>query len=530
MTDLPPRRRILYIRHRRTRDIADGFRSNQDEWVETLVALADVTVMSDDFDMGEACDRVQPDFIVYESPFFYPAPLKIDNIRAYPEIPRIGLLTQDPYCAVRVNFLRTLDAMGARWIFTHMAETALRQSPELKDRIFSVAHLFDERVFRDYELPKDIPVSVFGGFLIPEMYDWRAATARTIIERFPTLIYTHPGYEKPIPRHKFQVTGEAYARLLNRSHFSLADTTIFDCLVRKHLEIPACGAVLVAPDAPVLRPYGFRDMENCILGEGDALFDKIAAVADDPALYERIRRNGHDLVHARYSRKQWRGILDFYECLRMLNPGETVRQRGFLGPFESVPEATAGADAIIAGCPDSAVSSFVGKWLACILDDDLDGMRDLIDHPPEWLGHILEPLVPFGIMMLLTGDAAQAKVRFFEPQRLRLAQSGFPDYDPEEVAWLSLTAALTGDGALRDAVRQASAPMRHLSLRRMQWLARVLAAGGDTANPPPDVVRRAPDDQVSLHWTGQLEIGQWLKLMARVLDANGQGGILKIAA
>ncbi|MDR3424804.1 MAG: glycosyltransferase [Alphaproteobacteria bacterium] len=520
---IPPRRRILYIRHRRSLEISDGFRMNQDEWVETLSALADVALQDEDFDLDEACDRFRPDFILYESPALYPVSLTIKNPAAHPQIPRIAFQMQDPYCATRVNFLRVIEALNIRWIFTHMPEIALRQSPELKARTFSVSHLFDDAVFYDYGLEKDIPVSAFGGFLAPEIYAWRAETLRVIAERFPTLIYTHPGYRAPVPRHKFAVSGAAFARLLNRSHFSLADTSRFDCLVRKHLEIPASGSVLVAPDTPSLKPYGFRDMENCILGAGDALFDKMAAVADDPDLYEKIRKSGYDLVHCRYSRKHWRGILDFYECLRILKPGETIRQQGLFGAFEIVPDDDRCSPAIIADYPDSEVSILAKAWLQNILaGTGLDEIEAKMTELSRWLTAMTEYWVPMGIVSMLKGDLVHAREFFLTPQRVRKEESGFTEYDPEEIAWLSLTAALSGDADLMKLTRKESASLRHLSLRRVQWLGAVLASKGDASNPPQNVLRRAKDDHLSIHWTGQLEMEDWLGLTGLILKANGQ--------
>ena len=503
---------------------------NQDEWVETLSELAEVTPISHDFDMDAVCDHVQPDFILYESPFFGPTSLNIKNVNAHPHIPRIGFQMQDASCSTRVNFLRVTESMNIQWIFSHMTEAALRQSPEMKAKVFSVSQLFDDTVFHDYGLEKDIPVSIFGGMLLPKMYTWRAATALPIAERFPTLVYTHPGYSNPVPRHKFPVAGEAYARLLNRSYFSLADTTIFDCLVRKHLEIPASGSVLVAPDAPSLKPYGFRDMENCILGDGDALFDKIAAVADDPDFYERIRKSGYDLVHSRYSRKHWRGILDFYECLRTLKPGETVRQDGVLGPFKAVPVSDPPLPAIEAYYPESVISSVFKKWLRVITSEEgLNPENVKLLEAPDWLNFFHESSILTGIFALTRGDLEQAKKLFLTPQIQRKEQSGFVEYDPEEIAWISLTASLSGNAELVSLTRRESTNMRHLSLRRMQWLGKVLAAGGDASKPPFDVVRRAADDQISIHWSGQLDLSTWFCLICRIFKANGQDGLLQTA-
>ncbi|MDE1900773.1 MAG: glycosyltransferase family 1 protein [Alphaproteobacteria bacterium] len=519
--------RILYIRHRRANDLSDAFRLNQDEWVKALALQAEVTIFDADFDLEPACDRVQPDFIIYESPLFNAVPLNIQNPRAQPQIPRFGLLTQDPICGTRVAFLRMLDALGAFWILSHLPEATIRQSPEFAPRLISIPMFFDAAIFRDYGLDKDIPVSVFGGLIAPEIYHWRAATARAASDKFPTFIYASSGYTKPAPRHKFAVAGEAYARMLNRSHFSLADPTRLDYPVRKILEIPACGAILVAPDAPCLRPYGFRDMENCLLGEGDVLMDKIAAVADDPVLYDTIRRAGHDHVHARFRRENWRGILDFYDCFRNLRPGETLRQNGVLGTHRAAPVAAASYAAIDAHLPASEISAFLGRWLEALSAPD--GLRRDADFLkiPDWLLHMEEPFVLNGIAVLLKGDAAQARELLVLPQRMRAEQTGFTDYDPEEIAWLMIVAALTGDSALSALTRRESEKIRHVSLRRVAWLGQVLAAGGNTANPPPDVLCAAPDDRVSIHRTGQMNFAGWMALIRRVLAANGQDGLLK---
>ncbi len=509
--------------------MADGFRMNQDEWVETLSMLSAVKLMEDDFDLDEACGRFQPDFILYEAPALKALPLRIAHPKAHPCIPRLGFQMQDTYCNTRVNFLRAVEDMGVSWLFSHMAEAALRQSPELKARMFSVSLLFDPSVFHDHELSKDIPLSVFGGLIAPELYQWRSETAQLLPHSFPVLTYAHPGYINPVPRHKFQVIGEAYARLLSRSHFSLADTTRIDCLVRKHLEIPACGAVLIAPDSPALKPYGFKDMENCILGSGGELIQKIAYVADHPEIYEGIRKAGHDLVHARYTRSHWRGILDFYECLRNLKEGETIRQQGILGPFKAVPEKGASPNAIEADYPESNYSGKINVWLAALLRPD--SMAEAEKHLTEmsdWLFHMTEQWVPMGLMALLKGDSANAVRYFQQPQSIRQANAGFADYDPEEIAWLSFAAALTGNDALKSLTREHSASMRHLSLRRMQWLGSVLATGGDTSNPPQNVLKRAAGDFISIHWLGQLDLKDWVGLVRRILDVHGQSGLLRV--
>jgi hypothetical protein len=372
-------------------------------------------------------------------------------------------------------------------------------------------------------LPKNIPISIFGGFLLPDVYSWRAETGRAISEQFPTLIYPHPGYYKPTPRHKFAVTGEAYARLLNRSYFSLADTTRFDYLVRKHLEIPASGSVLIAPDSPALKPYGFRDMENCILGSGQGLFKKIAVVADNPTLYEKIRRAGYDLVHSKYTRQDWRRLLDFFACLRTLKEDETIEQKTIFGGFEKVPLSTPPQAVICETYPDNEIALMSNLWLESLFKKaDLSLITEKMTEKANLFSSMSEYWVPIGIGALLKGQIAYAQECFLKPQASRLKNTGFAEFDPEEIAWLSLTASLIGKRDLLDLVSQQAPLMRHLSLRRMNWLGQVMAGKLDPLNPETKILYRHIDDHLSIHFTGQSSLSEWLILIDRILKANGQ--------
>jgi hypothetical protein len=268
-------------------------------------------------------------------------------------------------------------------------------------------------------------------------------------------------------------------------------------------------------------------MENCILGSGHALFEKIAAVAEDPALYERIRKSGFDLVHTRYTRRHWRGVLDFFDCWRGLKPGETIRQRGMLGPFVSVPAQDAPDQMILVDLPDSGFSGPIRQWHQSLFDGEaLEVVESKLAEMTNWLHFFEEQWVPFGIMSLLKGDPVTAQKHFLAAQELRVKGAGFTDYDPEEIAWLSLAASLTGDSTALAIVRSQSTGMRHLSLRRVTWLGQVLAGQAEVSKPPTEVLRRLPDDMMSIYLTGQLPLDQWLALIRRILAANGQGGLL----
>jgi len=518
------RYRALFIQHKRAKATAEFEAAIEDEWSAALSLHCDVHAIDHDFDYGEVCDSFNPDFVLLRSPGGYRSgPLTITNVNARPDIPRIGFYVEDPHDTARVSFLRLLDQMKIDRFFIP-GTAAFRQSPELAGRAFTMGMFLDDAVFREYELEKLIPVSVFGGVSVPKFYPWRAETVQRIADYFPTLIYTHPGYSSPLPRHLFPVTGADYAHMLNRSRFSLADPTREAYVVRKHLEIPAAGAILIAPDFPELACYGFRNMQNCVLGSGTQLFDKIAAVANDPALYEKIRINGQKLVHARHTRKAWRWIVAWYECHRGLLPGETVQQQGVLGSFRAVSNTGASRIPALAADPlgDSDFSAAMKKAMSLILnarndDRNLNEAEAILNMVASWLGHLQEPYVPLGLIALLRGEPARAKEMFSTPYAIRASREGVTCFDPEELAWLWMTGEILGEDALVRLATTNADGVGHLSLRRM---AAVCAAKTQAEVDVAPALCRLDADRLSIHWTGQLPWSAWLDLVQRIMAAN----------
>lgn len=517
------RYRALFIGHKGARPTADFQGAIEDEWTQALSLHCDLHTIHEDFDYGEVCDRINPHFVVVRNPGGYrPEPLNITNVDARPDIAKIGFYVEDPHDTARVSFLRLLDHLKIDRFFVPGPAT-VRQSPELARRALTMSMFIDDAIFREYNLEKLIPVSVFGGTSVPGFYAWRAETVQRIADHFPTLIYTHPGYSNPLPRHAFPVVGADYAKMLNRSRFSLADPTREAYVVRKHLEIPAAGAVLVAPDFPELACYGFRDMENCVLGSGNRLFDKIATVANDPELYEKIRVSGQKLVHARHTRKSWRWIIDWYECHRGLRPGEVVQQQGVFGPFKAVPGRTSSLDLAATALGDSEFSAAMKQAMNLILcNRDLEAAEAVLKRVAGWLGHLHEPYVPLGLIELLRGQPARAKEMFLSPYAIRVRREGVSCFDPEELAWLWMTGLILGDDSLVKLAAANANGARHLSLRRMAVVCTERSAADGPPKITPELLSRADGDQLSIHWTGQLEWGVWLDLVRRIMAPNAK--------
>lgn len=516
--------RALLIRYR-IKKAGPGYHVEiEDEFLNSLRLHCDVIVVEQDFDFAELCDQVEPDFVILDSPRYRrPEPVRIANWSAHRHIPRVAFHAQDPHDTARPTFFRQLDELGIEQVFCLMT-AQIEHAPELEGRAFTLGLCFDDAVFKEYGEEKIIPISVFGGTMAPEFYAWRAEQMGGLTENFPTLIYTHPGYGPTPAPHRFPISGEAYARMINRSHFSLADTTRLHYAVRKHLEIAAAGAVLISPDVPGVAHYGFRDMENCILGSGRTLLEKIAAAATEPALYEKLRANGQKLVHSRFRRQDWRGIVDWYECFRSLRPGEMVQQQGVFGPYRAVP-AISGRAALNAETGHNEFTLGLQTARQAILyGGDLESAAQKLRPLTEWVRHMTEAHFLLGIVALLQGQPEQAQTLLKHPHEIRLwRQDGVTTFDPVEVAWLWLTGLLTGNEELARQMEHEAKSMDHLALRRVRWLA---ATGllSDPAGAPPDdsLFERQKTDRLSVHWIGQEEFGDWFALIQRVLDACGR--------
>ena len=519
-----PRRRVLFVRPRPNPQAANFLLRIANETAEALVHHVDVTTIDHDFDFGEVCDKVQPDFVLFDMVrWLLPHRPRIANLNARPDLPRALLLYTDPHDPLRPLVYETLDTYGIDTIFE--VDTESRQHmPELDCLpCYSVPHFVDATVFRDYGLEKTIPVSIFGGHMAHNFYPWRAQITADLPRLFPTFIYTHPGY-KAGEIGPFAVQGEAYARLINQSHFSAADTARFDYVVRKHIEIPAAGAILVAPTSSALANYGFVDLENCILGSGQELYEKIDAVSRDPERRERIRKAGFDLVHARYTREAWRFIPDWFECRRSLKPGETVQQAGRFGPFRAVPAMPAPPSVADCMLRDNPMSTVLRAGRDAILTGDgIGAAEQALTDAAGWIGHIAEPCLLLAVIGLLRGEAVSAAIligRRAEEELKKMGDMQFATLDPVEIAWLMLAAHVLDHTELGQAMRDQAAVVPHLALRRMAWL--VDPQGPDPMVAASQIERRLPGDRLSTHWLGQEDFSAWSGLVDRVLVANNK--------
>ena len=388
-------------------------------------------------------------------------------------------------------------------------------------RTFVLPQTFDEDLFRDYGEAKTMPFIVFGEFA--PWRPWRGETANALMKRYPTMVCPHPGY-KAAPGVGIGWVGEDYARALNRAQFSICDGSMFNCVLRKHVEIPASGAVLVSQPIEGLKEYGFVDMENAVIGEGSALMAKLAQLIADPARLSTVAKAGFELAHSRHASRHCDQLYRWFRLRRERKPAESIVQHGTFGPFEVVRDGRSGALRSFPLQPSEITTVYQ------------EAERDYVEGAPSTaarkLVRVLElkkDYAPARFLLvralLLSGranDAAQ-HARFLYLFAKQADQA--PEPDPVEWAnWVLANICQGNLGPARAALESFPA-LRHRELLRVRWLAARLS--GEAA-AFTDAARG--DDRPSIAVFLRPTLGAWLKETQSMLRACGQPSLADATA
>lgn len=442
-----------------------------DEHVQTLEHFFEVRVIDRDCDYDAECDAFEPALSIFESGV-YAGERSIRNTSSHPEVPKLGFLHSDPYDLARAVFLSDMDRWGVDQFFTTSVAMA-EYTPEIADRLFVWPNSVDPAVFHPYPVEKNIPVLFTGSQ--ERHYPWRNAVGRVLSRSFATMTMPHYGWGKAGGRTVF---GQDYARLLSASIFVPACGSMSRDLVRKHLEIPAAGACLVAEDTPALAAFGFKDMQNCVLGEAGEIAGKLDALLSDPEQLKNITAAGHDLVHGNHVQSRRNQVLQWLQLQATRSPGERIVQAGpagslFLAPAGNVPAPfrTGGRDR----------ENLAAGW-QLLADRDTEGARR------EFLKCLNFYFIPEAVVgaawtELAAGDAEAA--RDWTTQALVDTFTDRSAPDPDPVLWATHLRALLCSGERQQALAGALRfpELRHRELDRMRCRLGVPVPAPGTARP-----------------------------------------------
>ncbi|MBS9386955.1 MAG: glycosyltransferase family 1 protein [Dolichospermum sp. BR01] len=478
-----------------------------------LSKFFDVTVINEDCDYQEICDRYQPDIALFESGVNYRRcyRLKIKNTHTHPEIPKIGLHNGDSWCEARAGFLSDMEHWGIETFFSICTTTA-EHTPEIAENLFVWANFIDADIYRDYGQPKIVPV-MFTGYINP-LYPWRQKINKIISEHYPSLICPHLGYEQPVSRMLY---GEQYARVINASWFVPACGTLAKEIVRKHFEIPASKSCLITEKSPALEAAGFIDMQNCIFVDEHDVLDKLDYLFQHQEELEKITNAGYQLVHSRHTLKQRDQILQWFNLYQDLKPTQRIVQTNPFEPLTIVERSLEIKNShIICNGLDIALLHQGDKKLRAGKYEEAEVLYLQCHNHIPWMP---EPKLRLTLCNLYKGNAKIALDWIVQPVKYTL--ENYKAFDPDPVEWAYGIISLLCLGKLDAAVNNANQfpSLSHPELNRTRWVINLLKAEENIA---PLIENESLKHRYSIHQLPSLSFNEWIENLCIILNSCQQ--------
>jgi hypothetical protein len=499
------RPRLAFFRLNRT-DLPIFVQQHFDEHVRCLEFFFDVFLIEENCSYDEVCDRLQVDLALFESGAYTRANHHISDTHRHPAVPKAGLLNADAYCLTRSLFLSDMDQWGVESFFT-ISMSLPNRVPHLRDRLFVWPNFADTRRFRTYPCEKKTPI-LFAGSRATN-YPWRNRMNHLLRRRFPVAALPHGGWFDA-SKTRNVLSGESYARALSSSLIVPTCGTIAHDLVRKHLEVPACGALLLAERTAAVEAAGFVDMETCVFADETDVVDKVGHLLAHPEEIERISRAGQQLVHTRHDIALRNQIFQWFDLTKRSAPGEIVTQTDPFGDMVLRPTGIGSCRApeVIVG-QDWALTDAADKASAAgLFDSARAGYHAVLNYHYE-----AEAAVGMARTSLRCGDAARAREWVWDSM-VHCMRHGATQPDPVEWSVYILTLLCAGD--VRSAIRMARhyGLLTHVELARVRHLLHRLAG-----TSLPVVSGRY---RYSIHRDRNLSWVAWVEDVARMLETCGQ--------
>jgi hypothetical protein len=507
--------KLVFFQYRYDENLPEFLLIHKRDHVKCLSEFFDVTVINEDCDYQQICDECLPDITLFESGIdnltcYKP---KITNTGANAHVPKLGLHNADAFSGARAGFLSDMDHWGIETFFT-ISTTAAEHTPEIASNLFVWPNFVDTEIYRDYGEWKSIPVLLTGNKI--SFYPWRQKIFRLASERFPSLSSPHPGYN-PGPNTVQFMTGEKYARTINASSVVPACGTVAKEVVRKHFEIPACRACLVAERSPALEAAGFVDMQNCVFADEHDAVDKLNHLFRNPDELARVTDEGYRLVRSRHTIKQRNEILQWFNLHKSLRADQKIIQVKPFEPLITVSAAEASRHSHIT-C-NGVHLMILHQANEKLHEGKYDGAEQLYSKCLNYLQWLPEAKFGLALCNLYKGNATKA-LSWIEPS-ISYVLMEYKAIDPDPVEWAYFIVCFLCLGKSAEALEYAAKfpSLHHPELERARWAARVLEGGGRTDAWPQE---EPPKRRLSIHPRPGRSIEKWLEELCIMLRACGQ--------
>ena len=506
--------RLVFFKYQWAPGLPDFLLTHTREHVACLSQFFDVIVIDDDCDYQQVCDEYEPDLALFESGINISTcrRIKIANVQRHANVPKLGFFNADAWCETRSGILSEMDHWQIDTFFS-IAVTAGEHTPAISKNLFVWPNGVDSNVYKDYTQPKVIPVLLTGA--TGSQYPWRRRVFELVSKQYPSMTCPHHGYTSRAGTGRV-LQGEVYARTINASVFAPTCGTIAKEVVRKHFEIPACGACLITENSAGLEAAGFIDMQNCVFADERNVLDKIAFLFENVDTLTRITQAGHDLVHSRHTFEHRNQVLQWLRLHQSLKPGERIVQ---VSPFEPLCLASAESRVersyLISNGLNLSLLSEGNKFL---LSRESQKAERCFTKCLEFMTRFPEAKFGLALCKLQQGKPQAAQETLAELLQYTLAEYNASDPDPVEWAYYILASLCLGD--VKAAVKRSNqfVNLTHPELARVRWVTCLLSEG--KAVPFPDDDDR--QHRASLHRLPHRSRERWIGELSVMLRTCGQ--------
>jgi len=517
-----PKPKLVFFQwdHQPNADSAKFLLLHMHHHVKCLSEYFDLTVVNQDCDYIEICDRYEPDLTLFEAGYRTHGSrrIKITNTGANPNVPKLGLHNADAWCDRRAGFLSDMEHWGIDTFFSICASMA-EYTPAIADNLFTWPNFIDPEIYHDYGQRKTVPVMLTGQTY--GLYPWRQKIYGLIAEQYPCLICPQFSYESRSASR--MLSGESYARALNASFVAPTCGTMGKEVVRKHFEIPGSMTCLITEKTPALEAAGFIDMENCVFVDHTDVLDRLDYVFDNPEKMQRITEVGYGLVHSRHTLRHRPQIYQWLMLRNSLRPDQKIIQLGPFGDLVAVERLSEQKSAHVIG--NGLDRALLQQGDACLWQRHIEGAKYHYSRCLEYVSYLPEAKFRLALCSLHEGNAEAAMVLLTQLIETTTAEYGAPDPDPVE--WAYFLVSLICQGRVEQALDMYEwyPRLAHSELDCTGQALRILQRQTGTTKTLSD---RSAAHRKSIHQLPDRSSTEWIRWLADVLVSCDQLELAKL--
>lgn len=214
----------------------------------------------------------------------------------------VGAIVHDTHFNIeeRKAFLKTNHI---KHIFTIYRDPFLKLFPEFAHQMHWFPHFVDTKIFRDYELKRDIDYLLLG-CTAASVYPLRKVMLDRMKSRKGFYHEEHPGYRDMTAEEENKVlVNRNYAKAINRAKIFLSCDSTYHYPLRKYYEVLACRTLLLSSVSKELLDLGFIPGVHFVEVTEDNFEWKAQYYLKNRAERNRIAEAGYEFIRKHHTVK-----------------------------------------------------------------------------------------------------------------------------------------------------------------------------------------------------------------------------------